>query len=337
MKCPECSANNADGSKFCSECGTKFSPVTEVNLIAESAVIPDQIPVRAQGNDIATFKSFWKKHPVRNSLAAGLVAVLIAIGVSFGVTNEIHLTELRSKTLEQAYSASDLDKFSPSCKELVPVVMNKNDLALAKHLKAVAAVTDPRGALSVTKAPWFSSQSLASPYQSSVADALEPSFKRLLASSDRASSASTEQLQAWRVSWGVRVLLGCNLGKQFSQVSTTLTSLETEFSRLSTLAESAPWYPVGYSEYDATFAYKWVKNASDDCWGCSYWTIDVVTSTGCPNGVYVELNVLNGDTVIDWTNDTLSSLSTSQVGRMQFETYNDNAKSAQITDMTCHS
>ena len=53
---------------------------------------------------------------------------------------------------------------------------------------------------------------------------------------------------------------------------------------------------------------------------CWYYTLDVVTLSGCPGGIYGEVSIEKNDTVVGWTNDSLSRLDADQKGRLQFVT-----------------
>ena len=84
---------------------------------------------------------------------------------------------------------------------------------------------------------------------------------------------------------------------------------------------------------DSNIAWKWI-NGRD----CSYsycWHVGVVTNTGCPSGVYVEVNILDsGDNVIDYSNGTLSSLGPSQTGIIEIS--NSYSATGQISKISCH-
>lgn len=91
-----------------------------------------------------------------------------------------------------------------------------------------------------------------------------------------------------------------------------------------TLAEPEPqWWPDGYSPIGTNVAFRWVDPTGDPCGrsACIFWRAEVVTKTGCPSGVYAKINILEGDSVVSWTNDTLAALSPDQVGKLTFTKY----------------
>lgn len=68
------------------------------------------------------------------------------------------------------------------------------------------------------------------------------------------------------------------------------------------------------------------------CWG-----MELITQNGCPNSLYVELSILDeAGTSVGYTNDTTSALSPGQRAKMLFESFEDDAHSARLTEVTCY-
>jgi hypothetical protein len=132
----------------------------------------------------------------------------------------------------------------------------------------------------------------------------------------------------------------CGLTKALTDAATAARKSETAGAHLISQAEARPWYPRGFFEINSELAGRWISGGGDPCgYGprCLYWTLDVSAHEGCPGGVYVEINMLDGSgTAIDWSNDTLSGLRGGQTGRLQFYTYDLSADTAEITDASCH-
>ncbi len=80
------------------------------------------------------------------------------------------------------------------------------------------------------------------------------------------------------------------------------------------------WTPTGFNEHDENVAWRWVERESD-CSDCIYWHIQIVTNTGCPNGVYSSINISRNDEVVDWTNDSIPYLEAGQKAILAFEKY----------------
>ncbi len=81
-------------------------------------------------------------------------------------------------------------------------------------------------------------------------------------------------------------------------------------------------------------AWVWVDNPSCDYFTC--WQIRVLSRDGCPDGVYAELNILSGDTVIGYTNDSLGYLGPGETALLTLTDTNENSTSGRLTDLTCY-
>lgn len=86
-------------------------------------------------------------------------------------------------------------------------------------------------------------------------------------------------------------------------------------------------------EYAATW--EWV-DAAECSEGTRCWQITVSSDSGCPNGLYGELNILDTNgTVIDYTNDTLGRLGAGGSAILTFDYYGDGAESGEIAKLEC--
>ncbi len=108
------------------------------------------------------------------------------------------------------------------------------------------------------------------------------------------------------------------------------------------IAEPEPqWWPDGYFPLGSNVAFRWVDPTGDPCGrsACIFWRAEVVTKTGCPSGVYAKINILEGDNVVSWTNDTLAALSPDQVGKLTFTKYGMGNRGwnyeAEVVELNC--
>lgn len=108
------------------------------------------------------------------------------------------------------------------------------------------------------------------------------------------------------------------------------------------IAEPEPqWWPDGYFPVGTNVAFRWTEPTGDPCGSsaCIFWRAEVVTKTGCPSGVYAKINILQGDNVVAWTNDTLAALSPDQVGKLTFKKYGMGNRgwnyTAEVVDLNC--
>ena len=129
----------------------------------------------------------------------------------------------------------------------------------------------------------------------------------------------------------------CKLTDKVASLTTKVNDIDSLSRQLSSNADSLPWYPKGYNEYQPGLAFKWVDGAGNDCYSCRYLTMDVISQDGCPNELYVEVNFLDrSGAVIDYSNDVAQSLNPGQRARLQFESYSSNARSSQINKIDCY-
>jgi hypothetical protein len=128
-------------------------------------------------------------------------------------------------------------------------------------------------------------------------------------------------------------LSACGQGARYASTRASLVELSARGNEISTLADSKPWYPAGYFEsaQNADIAWQWTHAAcGTDLEGSYCWQIRIVTNTECSD-TYGELSISQGDTVLDYTNDTLGALSPGQTGLLNFEWYESNGTSGTLT------
>ncbi len=90
-------------------------------------------------------------------------------------------------------------------------------------------------------------------------------------------------------------------------------------------------------EPEENVTWEWVEDPQCDSSGARCWQIKVYSDTGCPDGLYAELNVLDAsDTTIDYTNDSLGVLPPGRSAILTFDYYGDGAKSGEIAKVSCY-
>ena len=133
-------------------------------------------------------------------------------------------------------------------------------------------------------------------------------------------------------------LAACGLVDAASSAEALAQQVDDLAADITALAADRPWYPRGFFELTDGLAGKWVDGARDPCgYGplCWYWTLDVVAKDGCPSGLYLEANLLDGGTVVDWTNDSVPALAQGEKARMQFWTYNRGVDDLSLAKASC--
>lgn len=63
----------------------------------------------------------------------------------------------------------------------------------------------------------------------------------------------------------------------------------------------------------------------------------VISRDGCPSSLYAEINVLSGDTVIGYANDTVGSLDPGDVAELAFQSFEDGygTLSGRLKEINC--
>jgi len=123
---------------------------------------------------------------------------------------------------------------------------------------------------------------------------------------------------------------------ELAETLTAQEALSRQVNRVVNLANNVPWYPKGFTEYeDGLTAWDWADRS------CSYYSgrcshMDVVTWIGCPN-LYVEVNFLDSsNSVIDWSNDTARGLRAGDRAKLEFVSFDDNARSTRLVEISCY-
>lgn len=98
------------------------------------------------------------------------------------------------------------------------------------------------------------------------------------------------------------------------------------------------WIPSGYTQYDDTFAWRWGSSSETNCTysSSSCWSMFIVTSTNCVGGVYGEISILDSSSIqIDYTNDTTGAVYQGDITKLTFDTFNEEAASARLSQLSC--
>ena len=99
------------------------------------------------------------------------------------------------------------------------------------------------------------------------------------------------------------------------------------------------WYPEGYQEFSSNLAWRWGTSKETICSysSGSCWSVMVIAKSGCSSSLYGEIKIFDSsDVQIDYTNDSTSSVSPMQKVKLTFDTFNDEAQTAQISELRCY-
>lgn len=231
------------------------------------------------------------------------------------------------------------------CSRLDVLAVSPSDKGLyAERAEQLRSITEPRKMLAFyNRTNWLVDSSLLTEFTDEVNSVLEQGLVQIVDGfSMRGIDESNKNLlpTLWRSDFRASVFSTCNYGKVFQDSSSSLKAYDSALNRAVKVAKDAPWYPKGYyfsSFINDNVAWKWVDR-SKDCYSCYQWDMQVKTKTGCSSNLYIEGNLLSGDSVVGWTNDSLSSIAPGQTGNMRFQSYLSGygTLSLQVTKISCY-
>lgn len=99
------------------------------------------------------------------------------------------------------------------------------------------------------------------------------------------------------------------------------------------------WYPADYQQFSDNLAWRWGTNKETSCSysSGSCWSVMVIAKSGCSSSLYGEIKIFDANDIqIDYTNDSTSSVSPMQKVKLTFDTFNEQAKTAQIGELRCY-
>ena len=98
------------------------------------------------------------------------------------------------------------------------------------------------------------------------------------------------------------------------------------------------WVPAGYTAWykDSNIAWRWANKGSYDCDEYSCLAVDFISRTGCPNGLYADLNWLDSnDNVFAYDSASLPSLYDMQTAKLRFYDRDELGDTGQIASIEC--
>jgi hypothetical protein len=132
----------------------------------------------------------------------------------------------------------------------------------------------------------------------------------------------------------ISVIAGLFLISTLSACSTAeLEELEKSLDELSSISDVCV---NGYNSPPCFITWQWKDSRWNGTAQRLEWDYEVETRDGCPNGMYAELAIFNKDGYqIDYTNELTTSIAPYQKVLLTFSTYNDNAYTSEISEITC--
>lgn len=343
--CAKCNSHHGESETFCSTCGSRL-----VAMQPNDGSTPDESSSTDGGlqSEPRAERRFlrWAVGLV-STLAVLIVVSLVAIPAIVDANEEAQAEaaaaaaaeerRLAAEGLRAAFDIEELRQSIPSCENLTAAVNSDSydhEMQVGEDLDRI---TDAREAAALRNEVDYPDADVAAAYSAAVMEASYEGLTQLFEGSERDDIAKADQKAKWKEEWSSFVLDECGVSERFEEIENIFEESLAAKERFILLAESAPWYPENFDGYGDNLAYRWSTfEGGWPCNSCSFWKMTVMTKDGCPGGIYAELNILKGGTVVGWTNDRIASLRASQTAVMEFVEYPYRSGSTgQLTEMTC--
>jgi hypothetical protein len=84
----------------------------------------------------------------------------------------------------------------------------------------------------------------------------------------------------------------CRLSRRVAKTEDVLRLASDRETTVREMAANSAWYPKGWFEWgDGSVAFKWTDGVCDTYGDSVCWTMRVISQNGCPDGLYVEINI----------------------------------------------
>jgi hypothetical protein len=339
MLCQECGFENQGSHSFCVHCGKSLTRNLNSAPMAEAK---PSVPTVASGvTPVAT--SYTSGGGSKRPVAVVLIVFLVlgggvALFGGYQLWKEARLERLAQESLSEAFGDEELENAVSNCGAIQDEVEDIPEQQIAAYAASLEGVSEPRDAYMTANQAEFPSQDYAPGYKRAVETTAKVGLNALYRESDRENIAPESQLIRWEKQWFDHALETCGARAQYEGNLSLLTESDREFDRIRTMAANAPWYPEEFSEFSENLAYRWSTSEGGwPCNSCSFWKITVITKTGCPSGLYGEINILQGGVVVDWTNDLISYLGSGDTAQLTFTRYPYRSNfQGQLTELSCY-
>ena len=119
----------------------------------------------------------------------------------------------------------------------------------------------------------------------------------------------------------------------------TFSSIENSTDDNVASVSDTSWVPDGYTAWDSdsNIAFKYLNVGSYSCSDFNCVKIQFISEFGCPSGLYVAANYLDGPdgNVIGYDNATLPSLNGMQSAKLLFEDTSNTSRDWQLAEIRC--
>jgi hypothetical protein len=246
---------------------------------------------------------------------------------------------LDSQSLLEAFAGTDLESSFTNCATIQTLIDESPSSETNSLFQKSKKIKDARKASTFVIENLISATRFEQSYVGNLEILLEKDLLKFYSGKDRYDTAPGAQRSEWKDQWIDAVLEHCKLSDVSSSTKENLLQIDREFSRIQTLANSAPWFPEGYTEIQDGIAIRWVDGGPDPCDGyCEYATLELITKSGC-SGLSIEATFSN-DVASDTAFDFLEQLEPAEKVTVQFQSFNDDIMELgydiEVTELQCY-
>lgn len=339
LTCNSCNLDFPEDSVFCSKCGLKLK---EKQVLVQQDLDQQEMLEPAQVNAENSTYLAKKKTSHKNKLIAVLIIALIAIAIpinnSFQENRKIaadELTaELESQSLTEAFDKDLLENNYADCSAII-AVMNTSTVALGKRdyvVDETKQIITGREALDYVNVNYISATALRVEYESSLDSVIYGALENIFLETDRDEKATVYQIATWKNQWKDAVLTKCTVLEHNTTLAAKLSELDSAVKRIISLADSVPWYPEGYKEFNSTTAFKFLKGGCDyfDCYN-----VALISKVSCST-MYAEMTIYDSSGAnVSYSNDISSAVRPFEQVKMRFDVIESSAKTGRLTEVNC--
>lgn len=337
MNCKKCGVSSSGQNSFCVHCGTPLSPPPQVRPL-------EPAPETVRQPEIPRYEAHQSR--ARKPLKPLAIVVISVLAVGLGSAgiglyqewNEARLERLAQQNLSEAFGEAVLADAVMNCSSIRDLVEDVPEERIAAYADSLDQIIDPRQALATAQTADFPALPSLPAYSASVESEAMEGLTVLFRNSRRDDIAPPEQITRWTSEWVDFALGQCGVLEKYRSNVAILGDADRIFDRVRDMAADAPWYPEGFAEYSTNVAYRWSTNEGGwPCNNCSFWKMTVITKNGCPYGLYGEINILRGGSVVDWTNDLIGYLGPQETVVMNYMRYPYNSSLVgDLVELSCY-
>ena len=337
-KCSSCGERlPKERSRFCPNCGTP-SRTVDVSSKEKKPVNQARQELSATlkvASTLLTPKNLstqLRRIPLGMRIGIPAIVGILVAGFSIGSSIPGFLTPLTaaqmpsySEVYSEAEKEANLGDMCSQLNSLIPEQATFIEFDRRQNLlAAIGGKDDGRVIRSLyLEESWFQDSNEKKGFVDKVNQVIDSALTKIVSSYEQmgVQDSNRPTLQkVWLKQFATDSKNRCDFVADEEYVIQKLSSYDAAIASGITKAERAPWYPVGFEEWDSEMAYK-VSRDGVDCYDCTGLVYEFLSRYGC-SSLYVEANHLDSQSrIYDWSNDTVNNLKEGDSAFLEFYSY----------------